>query len=47
VSINIHLNTLIKEGKAYIEILDAINEENIKLVVMGAYGRHSTLEDFY
>ena len=41
---NIHLKTLVKEGKAYIEILKTINEENFDLVVMGSSGRHSTLD---
>jgi nucleotide-binding universal stress UspA family protein len=41
---NIHLKTLVKEGKAYIEILKTIDEENYDLVVMGSSGRHSTLE---
>ncbi len=43
---NIHLKTLIKEGRAYIEILNTVDEENIDLVVMGASGRHNTLERF-
>ena len=41
---NIHFKTLIKEGKSFIEILNTINEKNIDLVVMGASGRHSTLD---
>jgi len=41
---NIHITTLIKEGKAYIEILKTMDEENVDLVVMGASGRHSTLD---
>lgn len=41
---NIHINTLIREGKAYIEILETRDEENIDLIVMGASGRHSTLD---
>ncbi len=41
---NIQLKTLVKEGKDYIDILKTINEENTDLVVMGASGRHSTLE---
>lgn len=41
---NIHLKTLIKEGKSYIKILETIDEEEFDLVVMGASGRHSTLD---
>jgi nucleotide-binding universal stress UspA family protein len=41
---NIHLNYIIKEGKAYIELLKTIDEENVDLVVMGASGKHSTLD---
>ena len=41
---NIHFKTLIKEGKAYIEILRTIDEEKFDIVVMGASGRHSTLD---
>ncbi len=41
---NIHLKTLVKEGKDYFEILKTIKEEDIDLVVMGASGRHSTLD---
>lgn len=41
---NVHITTLIKEGKAYIEILKTMEEENVDLVVMGASGRHSTLD---
>jgi nucleotide-binding universal stress UspA family protein len=41
---NIHLEYLIKEGKAYIELLKSIDEENVDLVVMGASGKHSTLD---
>ena len=41
---NVHLNTLVKEGKAYIEILKTIDKENYDLVVMGSSGRHSTLD---
>ena len=41
---NIHLKTFLKEGKNYIEILKTIDEKNIDLVVMGASGRHSTLD---
>ena len=41
---NIHFKTLVKEGKAYIEILKTIDEENIDLVVIGSSGRHSTLD---
>ncbi len=43
---NVHINSLIKEGKAYIEILNTIAEEKVDLVVMGASGRHSTLDRF-
>ena len=43
---NVHITSLIKEGKAYIEILKTIEEENVDLVVMGASGRHSTLDRF-
>lgn len=41
---NVHINTLIREGKAYIEILKTIDEEKVDLVVMGASGRHSALD---
>ena len=41
---NVHINSLIKEGKAYIEILKTMDEEDVDLVVMGASGRHSTLD---
>jgi nucleotide-binding universal stress UspA family protein len=41
---NVHITSLIGEGKAFIEILEAIDEENIDLVIMGASGRHSTLD---
>ena len=41
---NIHFKTLVKEGKAYIEILKTIDEGKFDLVVMGASGRHSTLD---
>jgi nucleotide-binding universal stress UspA family protein len=41
---NVHITTLIKEGKAHIEILKTMDEENVDLVVMGASGRHSTLD---
>jgi nucleotide-binding universal stress UspA family protein len=41
---NIHFKTLVKEGKAYIEILKTMNEKNFDLVVMGASGRRSTLD---
>ncbi len=41
---NIHFKTLVKEGKAYIEILKTIDEENIDLVIMGSSGRHSILD---
>jgi nucleotide-binding universal stress UspA family protein len=37
---NVNLKTQIKEGKAYIEILKVVEEENIDLVVMGASGKH-------
>jgi nucleotide-binding universal stress UspA family protein len=37
---NIMLTTKINEGKAYLEILKTIKEENIDLVVIGASGRH-------
>ena len=37
---------IIKEGKAYIEILDTINKGNFDLVILGASGRHSALERF-
>ncbi len=43
---NVHINSLIKEGKAYIEILSTIAEEKVDLVVMGASGRHSALDRF-
>lgn len=37
---SIELNTRIKEGKAYLEILRFVEDENIDLVVIGASGRH-------
>jgi len=43
---NVDINTIIKEGKAYIEILDTINKGNFDLVILGASGRHSALERF-
>jgi nucleotide-binding universal stress UspA family protein len=36
----VNLTTKIKEGKAYLEILKSIEEDNIDLVVIGASGRH-------
>ena len=41
---NVHITTLIKEGKAYIEILKTMDEENVDLVIMGASGRHSLID---
>jgi nucleotide-binding universal stress UspA family protein len=41
---NINFHTMIREGKAYIEILETLKEENFDLVVLGASGRHSTLD---
>jgi nucleotide-binding universal stress UspA family protein len=43
---NIQIKTSIKEGKAYIEILDSINRGNFDLIIIGASGRHSALERF-
>ncbi len=43
---NVHITSVIREGKAYIEILNAMNEDNIDLVVMGSSGRHSALDRF-
>jgi nucleotide-binding universal stress UspA family protein len=43
---NVHITQLVKEGKSYIEILKTMDEENVDLVVMGASGRHSTLDRF-
>ncbi|MGP8024843.1 MAG: universal stress protein [Methanobacterium sp.] len=43
---NTHITSLIKEGKAYIEIFNTIDEEKVDLVIMGASGRHSTLDRF-
>ncbi len=43
---NVHINSIMKEGKAYIEIINTIKDEKIDLVVMGASGRHSTLDRF-
>ncbi len=40
---NVHLTSLIKEGKAYIEILNTMNKD-FDVVIMGASGRHSTLD---
>ena len=36
----VELTTKIMEGKAYIEIIKAIKDEHIDLVVLGASGRH-------
>ncbi len=36
----IKLTTRIREGKAYLEILRFIEDENVDLVVIGASGRH-------
>ncbi len=41
---NINFTTIIMEGKAYIEILETMNEYEFDLVIMGASGRHSTLD---
>ena len=43
---NVGIKAIIKEGKAYIEILDTINKGNFDLVILGASGRHSALERF-
>jgi nucleotide-binding universal stress UspA family protein len=43
---NVHINSLVIEGKAYIEILNTIKDEKIDLLVMGASGRHSALDRF-
>ena len=34
------LPTQIKEGKAFVEIVESIKREKIDLIVMGASGRH-------
>jgi len=34
------LTTKIKEGRAYLEIIKSIKDENIDLIVLGASGRH-------
>ena len=36
----VKLTTKIKEGKAHLEILESIDEDDVDLVVMGASGRH-------
>lgn len=41
---NINFNTIIREGKAHIEILQTMMEEDYDLLVMGASGRHSTID---
>jgi nucleotide-binding universal stress UspA family protein len=41
---NINFNTMIREGKAYIEILETMKEKDFDLVIMGASGRHSTID---
>jgi nucleotide-binding universal stress UspA family protein len=41
---NINFNTMIREGKAYIEILETMKEDDYDLVIMGASGRHSTID---
>ena len=41
---NINFNAIIREGKAYIEILETMKEEDFDLVVLGASGRHSTID---
>jgi nucleotide-binding universal stress UspA family protein len=41
---NINFNTMIREGKAYIEILETMKDDDFDLVVMGASGRHSTID---
>ena len=41
---NINFSTMIREGKPHIEILETMNEEDFDLLIMGASGRHSTIE---
>lgn len=41
---NINFNTIIREGKAHIEILETMKEGDYDLLVMGASGRHSTID---
>jgi nucleotide-binding universal stress UspA family protein len=41
---NINFTIMIREGKSYIEIVETIVEDDFDLVVMGASGRHSTLD---
>ncbi|MGB9201089.1 universal stress protein [Methanobacterium sp.] len=41
---NINFNTLIREGKPHIEILETMKEEDFDLLVMGASGRNSTID---
>ncbi|MGA2677020.1 MAG: universal stress protein [Methanobacterium sp.] len=41
---NINITCLIKDGKAYIEIFNAMDKENVDLVVMGASGSHNVLD---
>lgn len=43
---NINFNTIIREGKAHIEILETMNKTDFDLIVMGASGRHNTIDRF-
>ncbi len=41
---NINFSTMIREGKPHIEILETMKEKDFDLLVMGASGKHSTID---